>query len=120
MEVELVRSFSFDAAHSLSGVPEDHKCGRMHGHGYRVDVHLVGNVDPVEGWLMDYDQLKRVVQPVIDSLDHMHLNEIPGLENPTSEMLARYIWDRVVSSLPELSAVTVWESDKSRCIYRGK
>ena len=119
MEVELVRTFSFDAAHRLSGVPENHKCGQLHGHGYRVDVHLTGKVDPEEGWLMDYDQLKKVVQPVIDTLDHSSLNEIPGLENPTSELLAAYIWNQVESALPGLSAVTVWESDRSRCIYRG-
>ena len=119
MEVELVKTFRFDAAHSLSGVPAEHKCRRMHGHGYRIDVHVTGTVDPRRGWLMDYNELKRAVQAVIDSLDHRNLNEIPGLENSTSEMLAKYLWDKIAPALPNLSAVVVWESDSSRCIYRG-
>jgi 6-pyruvoyltetrahydropterin/6-carboxytetrahydropterin synthase len=119
MEVELVRTFHFDAAHCLSGVPEGHECARLHGHGYRVDIHVTGEVDSGPGWLMDYRELKKVVQPVIDSLDHVNLNEVDGLENPTSEMLAQYIWRRISRSLPALSAITVWESERSRCIYRG-
>ena len=119
MEVELVRTFRFDAAHNLTSVCDDHKCSKIHGHGYKVDIHLAGNVDPATGWLMDYHQLKSAVQGVIDSLDHKNLNDIEGLENPTSENLAAYIWNQLIAALPELSAVTVWESDQSRCVYRG-
>ena len=120
MKAELVKTFRFDAAHSLTGVPKGHKCSHMHGHGYRVDVHVAGPVDPKAGWVMDYADLKRVVGPLIDSLDHQNLNDIPGLENSTSELLAKYLWDRILPSLPGLQAVVVWESDTSRCIYRGE
>ncbi len=120
MHIELIRSFSFDAAHSLPALPEGHKCRRMHGHSYRVDVHLGGEVDERFGWLMDFGEIKRIVTPILDELDHRLLNEIPGLENSTAERLAKYLWDRLQAVLPLLSAVTVWESDTSRAVYRGE
>ena len=119
MEVELIKTFRFEAAHSLPNVPEGHKCARLHGHSYRVDVHVTGRPDPRTGWLMDFARIKEIVGEVLDELDHRCLNDIPGLENSTSELLAGYIWDRVSGRLPGLSAVTVWESETSRCIYRG-
>ena len=120
MEAELIRTFRFEAAHSLPNIPEGHKCRRLHGHSYRVDVHVVGRVDPHTGWIMDFGELRGAVEPVLADLDHRVLNEVPGLANCTSELLARYIWDRVATGLPGLSAVTVWESDNSRCVYRGQ
>jgi 6-pyruvoyltetrahydropterin/6-carboxytetrahydropterin synthase len=119
MQAELVKTFTFDAAHSLPAAPEGHKCREVHGHGYRVDVHVVGEVDDTAGWVMDFDVIVSAVRPVIDALDHRLLNEVEGLENSTAELIARYIWDRVEGKLPGLSAVVVWESDRSRCIYRG-
>jgi 6-pyruvoyltetrahydropterin/6-carboxytetrahydropterin synthase len=119
MQVELVRTFYFDAAHHLSAAPAGHKCRQLHGHSYRVDIHIAGPVDEQYGWLMDFGDLKRVVDPIIDSLDHSNLDEIDGLENSTAELLSKYLWDRIRPQVPILSAVVVWESDKSRCIYRG-
>jgi 6-pyruvoyl tetrahydropterin synthase/QueD family protein len=120
MQVELIRTFHFDAAHSLACVPEGHKCGQMHGHGYRVDVHIEGEVDPATGWLMDYGELKAVVEPLINELDHRNLNDIPGLENSTSELLAAYLWEHIQPHIAPLSAITIWESTSSRCVYRGQ
>jgi len=119
MEAELVKTFRFEAAHSLPNAPEGHKCRRVHGHGYRVDVHVVGEADANTGWVMDFGEIKRVVGGVLETLDHRLLNEIPGLENSTAELLAKYIWDRIKPELPGLAAVAVWESETSRCIYRG-
>ena len=119
MNAELIRTFRFDAAHALPNVPPEHKCHRLHGHSYRVDVHVTGPIDPERGWVMDFGDLKRAVEPVLDELDHRMLSEIPGLENATSEVVAKYIWNRLRPALPLLSAVTVWESHASRCIYRG-
>ena len=119
MQAELVKTFRFEAAHSLPNVPQGHKCSRLHGHSYRVDVHVTGQPDPKTGWVVDFGDIKRVVEAVLDKLDHRHLNEIPGLENSTAEILAGYIWDRAKPALACLSAVVVWESDTSRCIYRG-
>jgi len=115
MQAELVKTFRFEAAHSLPNVPEGHKCKRLHGHSYRVDVHVTGRPDPNTGWVVDFGDIKRVVEAVLDELDHRHLNEIPGLENSTSEMLGGYLWRKIIPDLPQLSAITIWESDTSRC-----
>ena len=120
MEVELVKTFRFEAAHSLPHVPPGHKCSRLHGHSYRVDIHVSGAPEARTGWLMDFGDIKKAVAPILDALDHRCLNDIPGLGNSTSELLAKYIWDRLHPALPALSAVTVWESDTSRCVYRGQ
>lgn len=120
MRAELVRTFDFDAAHSLPGAPEGHKCRSMHGHSYHVDVHIAGEVDEQAGWVMDFDDIVSAVRPVIDALDHKCLNEVPGLENSTAERIAKYVWDRIAPELPGLTAVVVWESSASRCIYRGE
>lgn len=119
MEAELVKTFRFEAAHSLPNVPEGHKCRRLHGHGYRVDIHVTGRPDPNTGWVIDFGLIKQAVEPVMAELDHRCLNDISGLENSTSEMLCKYLWDRIAPGLAGLSAVTVWESDTSRCTYRG-
>jgi len=119
MKAEIVRTFYFEAAHNLPNAPEGHKCRRTHGHGYRVDLHVSGAVDEKTGWVMDFGEIDKLAGPVIHELDHRMLNDVPGLANSTAEHIARHIWDRLSASLPGLDAVTVWESEKSRCIYRG-
>lgn len=120
MEAELVKTFNFEAAHTLPNCPPGHKCGRLHGHSYQVDIHVTGQVDEKAGWVVDFGQIKPLVEPVLAELDHHFLNDVPGLANSTSEHIARYVWDRIKPALPLLSAVTVWESPTSRCVYRGK
>jgi 6-pyruvoyltetrahydropterin/6-carboxytetrahydropterin synthase len=116
--MEIFREFTFEAAHRLPNVPEGHKCARLHGHSYRVQLHVTGEVDPQAGWLMDFGDLKKAFAPLLAQLDHYYLNDVPGLENPTSEVLARWIWDRMIDQLP-LSAVMVRETCTSGCVYRG-
>ncbi len=116
---ELVKTFRFEAAHSLPNVPPAHKCSRLHGHSYRVDIHVTGEPSGQTGWVIDFGEIKRAVEPVLDELDHRCLNDLPGLANSTSETICAYLWDRIAGDLPGLSAITVWESDTSRCIYRG-
>ncbi|EWC61176.1 6-carboxytetrahydropterin synthase [Actinokineospora spheciospongiae] len=118
--MEIFREFTFEAAHRLPNVPEGHKCARLHGHSYRVTVHVDAPVDPAPGWVMDFGDLKRAFKPLEDQLDHHYLNEVAGLENPTSENLAVWIWDRLLPALPDLSAVGVRETCTSGCIYRGR
>jgi len=120
MRVELEKDFSLECAHRLPRVPADHKCARVHGHSFRVTVRVEGEVDERAGWLQDYADLARVWGPVHEALDHRSLNDVPGLENPTSEVLARWIWERLAPELPLLSAVTVAETCTARCVYRGK
>ncbi|MBV9107947.1 MAG: 6-carboxytetrahydropterin synthase QueD [Gemmatimonadetes bacterium] len=118
--MEIFKEFGFEAAHRLPNVPEGHKCARLHGHSFRVEVHVRGDVDPRLGWVMDFADVKAAVKPVIDRLDHYYLNEIEGLENPTSEVLARWLWARVKPSLPTLSRIVVRETCTSGCTYQGE
>ena len=120
MRVELVKSFTFEAAHLLPTFPDGHKCRRLHGHSFRVDVHVEGPVHGQKGYLVDYGEIKRAFGPVHDALDHRYLNEIPGLENPTAENLAIWIWRRLAPALPELSRIVVHETCTSRCIYTAQ
>jgi 6-pyruvoyltetrahydropterin/6-carboxytetrahydropterin synthase len=118
VNAEIFKEFTFEAAHRLPKVPPGHKCSRLHGHSYRVRVHIEGAVDDT-GWVRDFDDITCAVKPVIDRLDHYYLNEIEGLDNPTSELLARWIWDRLCSLLPQLSQVVVSETCTSGATYRG-
>lgn len=116
---EIFKEFTFEAAHRLPLVPAGHKCGRLHGHSYRVAIHVSGVVDQATGWVMDFGDIKSAYEPVRELLDHRYLNEIDGLENPTSENLARWIWERLKPGLPQLSCVGVFETCASGCLYRG-
>lgn len=118
--MEIYKEFHFEAAHRLPNVPEGHKCARLHGHSFHVRLVLTGEVGQTSGWIMDFADLKAAFAPLHDQLDHRYLNEIPGLENPTSETLARWIWDRLKSDLPLLSSVEIRETCNSGCIYRGE
>lgn len=120
MRVRLVKSFDFEAAHYLPTFPEGHKCRRMHGHSFKVDVIVEGDVAPEMGYLMDYGDIKKAIEPVRGRLDHHLLNEVEGLENPTSEVIARWLFDRLRPSLPLLAEVVVHETCTSRCHYRGE
>jgi 6-pyruvoyltetrahydropterin/6-carboxytetrahydropterin synthase len=120
MRVTLAKSFTFEAAHYLPCFPDGHKCRRMHGHSFRVEIVVEGDMDPAKGYLVDYGDIKQAISPVHDALDHRCLNEVAGLENPTAELLARWIWDRLKPTLPLLSQVIVCETCTSRCVYEGR
>ena len=119
MNVRLVHEFRFEAAHRLPRVPEGHKCARLHGHSFKVELAVVGPVNPQTGWVMDFAELHKVWAPLHDLLDHHYLNEVPGLENPTSEVLSRFIWQRIKPQLDALQRVTLYETCESRCEYEG-
>lgn len=117
--MEIFKTFRFESAHRLPHVPDGHKCGRLHGHSYVVEVHVTGAVDPHTQWVVDFADLSKAFAPLYDALDHRYLNEIEGLENPTCERLAVWIWDRLRPRLPALSQITVHETCTSGCVYRG-
>jgi 6-pyruvoyltetrahydropterin/6-carboxytetrahydropterin synthase len=117
--MDIFKIFTLEAAHRLPNVPEGHKCARLHGHSFRVELHLSGDVDPHSGWVMDFAEVKRLFKPTYDRLDHHYLNEIPGLENPTSENLARWIFQEMRPLLPLLSAVVVHETCTAGSKYTG-
>jgi 6-pyruvoyltetrahydropterin/6-carboxytetrahydropterin synthase len=116
--MELFREFTFEAAHRLPNVPPDHKCARLHGHSFKVSVHVTGPVDPATGMLVDFAEIDEAFAPVHAELDHYYLNEVVGLENPTSENLARWIWERIEVALP-ISQIVVRETCTSGAVYRG-
>lgn len=118
MRTRLERIYRFEAAHFLPKVPPGHKCARMHGHSFEIEVAIEGEVDPELGWVMDFAELDHHVQPLIKLCDHQVLNEIDGLANPTSEMLAAWFWRRL-AALPGLAEIVVWETRTARCVYRG-
>jgi 6-pyruvoyltetrahydropterin/6-carboxytetrahydropterin synthase len=118
--VEIFKEFTFEAAHRLPNVAAGHKCARLHGHSYQVAVHISGPVEDPAGWVRDFADISCAMQPLLDTIDHYYLNEVEGLENPTSEVLARWIWDRLRATLPELSQITVRETCTSGCVYRGE
>ncbi len=118
--MEIFKEFTFEAAHRLPNAPPGHKCARLHGHSFRVELHVAGAVGRESGWVMDFAEIKTAFQPLYDQLDHHYLNEIDGLENPTSERLARWIWRRLRPRLPGLARVVVRETCTTGCVYAGE
>ena len=120
MKAALTRTFQIEAAHRLPQLPKGHKCERMHGHSFQIEVRVEGECDSKLGWVMDYADIKAAFQPLYAQLYHNCLNQVPGLENPTSEILAKWVWDRLKPTLPLLTAVTVAETCTARAEYRGE
>lgn len=118
--MEVFREFTFDAAHRLENLPEGHKCARMHGHTYRLIVRVGGELDQRIGWIVDFAEVKRLTSEVIGELDHRVLNEVPGLEQPTTERIVVWIWDRLKARLPGLSRLELWENSNSGVSYSGE
>lgn len=116
--IEITHDFAFESAHQLPNVPDGHKCKRLHGHSYKVTLQLVGEIDSDMGWFIDFGDLEDVVRPVIAVLDHRLLNDIEGLSNPTSELLAGWLFRRLRDQLPSLTAVTVRETVDSAATFR--
>ena len=118
--MDIFKSFTLESAHRLPHVPPGHKCARVHGHSFRVELHVSGPVDATLGWVMDFADLKQAFEPLFQQLDHRYLNDVPGLENPTSENLARWIWRELKPQLPALARVVVHETCTSGCSYAGE
>jgi 6-pyruvoyltetrahydropterin/6-carboxytetrahydropterin synthase len=117
--MDIYKEFIFEAAHKLPNVPDGHKCGRLHGHSWKVTIQVTGDVGKESGWVLDFADLKKAFEPLFDRLDHNYLNDIEGLENPTSEVLAKWIWRELKPLLPDLSRVIVNETCTTGCIYQG-
>lgn len=118
--MEIYKEFTFEAAHRLPNVPPGHKCERLHGHSFRCEIRVRGDVDPRRGWIIDFADISRAFEPIRARLDHYYLNEIEGLSNPTSENIARWIWQQLAPSLPGLSAVVLKETCTCGAVYQGE
>lgn len=117
--MEIFKVFHIEAAHRLPSLPATHKCSRLHGHSFKIEVHVCGEVRADTGWVQDFAELKQAFAPTFEALDHRYLNDIPGLENPTSENLARWLWRELKPRLPLLAKIVVHETCTAGCIYRG-
>jgi len=118
--MEIFKEFTIEAAHWLPNVPDGHKCGRLHGHSFHMEIHVSGPLDPQLGWVMDFAEIKEAFRAIEDRIDHRCLNEIPGLENPTSENLAKWLWRELRPLLPRLCGIVVRETCTSGCVYAGE
>ena len=118
--MELRKTFQFEAAHRLPHLPETHKCHRLHGHSFRIEIAVCGELDPQLGWVMDYAEVSAAFKPIWAKLDHYYLNEVEGLENPTSENIAVWVWRQLKPRLPLLSEIVVAETCNAQCVYRGE
>ena len=118
-QYELVHTIRFESARRLTRVPPGHPCGRIYGLAFYLDIHVVGAVDPATGWVFDFAEIDAAFAPLREELDHNYLNEVPGLDNPTSEMLVTWIWDRLLPRLPGLTRLCLRENEVSRVVYRG-
>ncbi len=118
--MDIYKEFTFEAAHRLPNLPEDHKCRRLHGHSFAAEIHVGGELDSGLGWVADFATIAAAFQPLHDQLDHRYLNEVEGLENPTSENIARWIWRRLAPRLPGLSKVVLRETCAAGCVYQGE
>lgn len=120
MRVRLTKDFQFEAAQTLPKAPEGHKCRRMHGHSFKVEISVEGTVDSATGWLYDHAEISGAMKPLLRQLDHSYLNEIAGLENPTIENMAAWFWQKLQRLCPGLCEIVVHETPTARCVYRGE
>ena len=120
MRARLTKDFTFEAAQTLPKAPEGHKCRRVHGHSFKVEISVEGNVDPKVGWVYDHADISDAMKPLVKMLDHAYLNEIEGLENPTIEKMAEWFWKKLEPQCPGLCEIVVHETPTARCVYRGE
>lgn len=117
--MRIFKKFTFDSAHALPNVPDGHKCKNVHGHTYHLTLFIDGELDPEMGWVMDFAEIKEIMDPIMNQIDHKFLNDVEGLENPTCEIFAKWIWDRLIGTLPQLKKVELYETPTSGAIYKG-
>lgn len=120
MKYELKQQFQIESARFLPNLAKSHPCASMHGHSFKIVLCLVGDLDPHIGWLVDYHEIARCMQPVLKQLDHKVLNDVPGLENPTSELLAKWLFEKMVTEIPQLKNVSVMETSNTECTYPAR
>jgi 6-pyruvoyltetrahydropterin/6-carboxytetrahydropterin synthase len=117
--MQIFKEFTFDSAHVLPNVPDGHKCKNLHGHTYHLKVCIEGKLDAHLGWVIDFGDIKKILKPIIELLDHNYLNDIPGLENPTCEIICKWLWDQIKPQLNGLVKLELRETPTSGCVYEG-
>ena len=117
--MDLFFRFDFAAARYLPNLSASHRCHRLHGHTFHVELTIRGEVGRDTGWIVDFDDVDRIIGELKDDLDHRQLNDIPGLENPTTERVAEWLWARIVARFAGLYRVTVQEHPSRGVSYYG-
>jgi 6-pyruvoyltetrahydropterin/6-carboxytetrahydropterin synthase len=120
MRCRIIKEFRFEAAQTLPNLPSDHKCTKMHGHSFKVEITIDGEVNPTIGWVYDHAEISKAMKPLLELMDHGYLNEIEGLENPTIENMAAWLWLKLAQQLPGLAEITIHETPSARCVFRGE
>jgi 6-pyruvoyltetrahydropterin/6-carboxytetrahydropterin synthase len=120
MRARIIKDFRFEAAQTLPNLPDTHKCTKMHGHSFKIEIVIEGEVDPKIGWVYDHAEISHAMKPLMDRLDHSYLNEIEGLENPTIEIMAGWFWQKLAPQLPGLVEIIIHETPSARCVFRGE
>lgn len=119
MKYELKQHFQIESARFLPKLPKTHPCSQVHGHSFKIVLTLLGDLNPEIGWVMDYHEITKIMTPLLAQLDHKLLNEVPGLENPTSELLAKWLFEKVGAQIPLLKQVSIMETPSTECSYPG-
>lgn len=119
MRARLIKEFRFEAAQTLPYAPEGHKCRQMHGHSFRIEICVEGEVDEKIGWIYDHAQISKAMNPLLEQLDHSYLNVTEGLENPTIELMAAWFWRKIEAQCPGLCEIVIHETPTARCVFRG-
>ena len=120
MRAKIIKDFRFEAAHTLPSLPEGHKCQRMHGHSFKVEIHVEGEVNEEIGWVYDHKKISEAMNPLLEQLDHSYLNDIEGLESPTIEIMAAWFWRKLEVDLPGLHEIVIFETPTARCSFKGE
>ncbi|MCX8237330.1 MAG: 6-carboxytetrahydropterin synthase QueD [Akkermansiaceae bacterium] len=120
MRARVIKDFRFEAAHTLPSLPDDHKCRQMHGHSFKVEIHIEGEVNPEIGWVYDHKCISEAMKPLLEMMDHSYLNGIEGLESPTIEIMAGWFWRKLEKDLPGLCEIVIFETPTARCSFRGE
>ena len=120
MKCRRTKDFRLEAAQTFPSLPGDNKCNRMHGQSFKVEISVEGSVDPQIGWVYDHAEITRAMDPLMEKLDHSYLNEIEGLENPTIELMAAWLWRKLAPQLPGLCEIVIHETPSARCVFRGE
>lgn len=119
MRARITKEFRFEAAHTLPSLPESHKCRQMHGHSFKVEIHIEGEVNKEIGWVYDHKEISKAMNPLLEKLDHSYLNDIEGLESPTIEVMCAWFWRKLEKDLPGLCEITIFETPTARCSFFG-
>ncbi len=120
MRARLTKDFRFEAAQTLPNLPGDHKCKRMHGHSFKLEITIEGEINPAIGWIYDHAEITGAMKPLMEQFDHGYLNDIEGLENPTIELMAAWLWKKLAPKLPGLFEIVIHETPTARCSFRGE